>query len=85
MGFEAGSLVWCRVYGFGLSEVFARHLAAYIALKWAGTAYVVYLACHFVWTYGGQLIFGRIQSPCAVQLRGGGVSMLVVAGFKALS
>lgn len=48
MGFEAGNLVWCLVYGFGLSEVFARNPAAYTALKWGGTAYIVYLAwCFF--------------------------------------
>ncbi|MFN9475260.1 LysE family translocator [Acidovorax sp.] len=146
---------WCPVYGFGLSEVFTRHPVAYTALKWGGTAYVVYLAwcffrsaaaterqdlrplgfidgfvslslnpegysmilvmfsqflapglplaaqvlqiavvfvvvglaCHFVWIYGGQLIFSRAQNPRAVRLQGLAfrVCMLVVAGVMAMS
>lgn len=155
MGFEAGNLVWCLVYGFGLSEVFARNPAAYTALKWGGTAYIVYLAwcffrsagaserqdlrplgfidgfvslslnpkvhsmilvmfsqflspglplaaqvlqmavvfvvvglaCHFVWIYGGQVLFSRAQNPRAIRLQGlaFGVCMLVVAGVMAVS
>ncbi|HYD60943.1 MAG TPA: LysE family translocator [Noviherbaspirillum sp.] len=47
MGFEAGNLVWCLVYGFGLSQAFSAYPLAYQALKWAGTLYVLYLAYGF--------------------------------------
>ncbi len=47
MGFEAGNLVWCLVYGFGLGQVFRAHPQAYAVLKWAGTLYVLYLAWGF--------------------------------------
>lgn len=155
MGFEAGNLVWCLVYGFGLSEVFQRHPLAYSVLKWGGTLYILYLAycffrsagalerkdlrplgfvdgfvslslnpkvhsmilvmfsqflvpdlplsvqvlqmavvfvvvglaCHFLWIYGGQVIFSRSQSPRAIRLQGlvFGVCMLLVALSMAMS
>lgn len=155
MGFEAGNLVWCLVYGFGLSQIFKGHPQAYAAMKWAGTLYVLYLAygffrtsslsaqqnlkplgfldgflslslnpkvhsmilvmfsqfldpalpladqvvqmtvvfvvvglaCHFMWIYGGQLIFSRIKSPAAMRMQGYGfgICMLVVALSVALS
>lgn len=47
MGFEAGNLVWCLVYGFGLSQAFSAFPQAYEVLKWAGTVYVLYLAYGF--------------------------------------
>lgn len=47
MGFEAGNLVWCLVYGFGLSQAFSTWPQAYEALRWAGTLYVLYLAYGF--------------------------------------
>jgi homoserine/homoserine lactone efflux protein len=149
MGFEAGNLVWCLVYGFGLSKVFSNHPQAYEVLKWGGTLYVLYLAwgffrssaltdkkdlqplsfvdgfvslslnpkvhsmilvmfsqflnpavpladqvvqmtavfvivglgCHFLWIYGGQVIFTRIKTEKAMRIQGYvfGVCMLVVA------
>lgn len=149
MGFEAGNLVLCLLYGFGLSQVFKGHPQAYSAMKWAGTIYVLYLAygffrssslaaqqdlkplgfgdgfmslafnpkvhsmilvmfsqfldpalslaeqviqmtvvfvmigvlCHFLWIYGGQLIFSRLKSPAAMRMQnyGFGICMLVVA------
>ncbi len=48
MGFEAGNLFWCLVYGFGLSQLFKEHPLAYELLKWGGTLYILYLAwCFF--------------------------------------
>lgn len=48
MGFEAGNLVWCLVYGFGLSRLFQTYPLAYELLKWGGTLYILYLAwCFF--------------------------------------
>lgn len=155
MGFEAGNLVWCLVYGFGLSQVFKGYPYVHTALKWAGTLYVLYLAygffrtsslsaqkdlkplsfmdgflslsfnpkvhsmilvlfsqflnpslslaeqvvqmttvfviiglsCHFMWIYGGQLIFSRMKSPRAIRLQGYsfGMCMLAVAAAVALS
>ena len=147
MGFEAGNLVWCLVYGFGLSEVFKGHPYAYSTLKWLGTLYVLYLAygffrsssvtaqkdlkplgfadgflslsfnpkvhsmilvmfsqflnpalslaeqviqmtvvfvivglvCHFMWIYGGQLIFNRMKSPRAMRMQGYGFGVCMVA------
>lgn len=155
MGFETGNLVWCLVYGFGLSEVFQRHPLAYSVLKWAGTVYLLYLAycffrsagvaqrkdmkplgfadgfvslslnpkvhsmivvmfsqflapdlplsaqvlqmtvmfvivglaCHFLWVYGGHVIFSRSQGTRAVRMQGlvFGFCMLLVALSMALS
>jgi len=155
MGFETGNLVWCLVYGFGLSEVFSSHPQAYAALKWAGTLYVLYLAygffrssslsdqkdlrplsfldgflslslnpkvhsmilvmfsqflnpaipladqvvqmtavflivglaCHFLWIYGGQVLFSRIKTERAMRMQGYvfGVCMLAVAASVALA
>ena len=155
MGFEAGNLVWCLVYGFGLSQLFKEHPLAYDFLKWGGTLYILYLAwcffrsgstseqqdlkplgffdgfaslslnpkvhsmilvmysqflnpalplsaqvlqialvfvliglaCHFLWIYGGQLIFSRFRSERAARIQGVafGLCMLLVALFMALS
>ncbi|HEV7370513.1 LysE family translocator [Arenibaculum sp.] len=46
-GFETGNLVLCLVYGFGLGEVFEQNPQVYAVLKWAGIAYVLYLAWSF--------------------------------------
>lgn len=47
MGFEAGNLCWCLIYGFGLSQVFSRYPLVYICLKWGGMLYILYLAYGF--------------------------------------
>jgi homoserine/homoserine lactone efflux protein len=155
MGFEAGNLVWCLVYGFGLTEVFQRYPFAYEVLKWGGTLYVLYLAwgffrssslseqedmcplsfldgfvalslnvkvhsmilvmfsqflnpaipladqvvqmtavfvavglaCHFLWIYGGQLVFSRLKTQRAMRVQGivFGLCMVAVAVSVALS
>ncbi len=155
MGFELGNLVWCLVYGFGLSQMFHSHPQAYTVLKWGGTLYVLYLAygffrssslserdalqplsfadgfislslnpkvhsmilvmfsqflnpaiplaeqvmemtaaflivglaCHFLWIYGGQVMFSRIQSPRAMRMQAYvfGTCMLAVAASVAMS
>ena len=155
MGFEAGNLVWCLIYGFGLSQLFNEHPLAYDILKWGGTLYMLYLAwcffqsgsmserqdlqplsffdgfaslslnpkvhsmilvmysqflnpalplsaqvvqialvfvllglgCHFLWIYGGQLIFRRFRSRRAAQIQGNlfGLCMLLVALVVAMS
>lgn len=46
-GFESANLFLCLVYGFGLGEVFERNPGVYAVLKWAGIAYVLYLAWGF--------------------------------------
>lgn len=47
MGFEVGNLLWCLVYGFGLTQVFEHYPIAYEVLKWGGTLYLLYLALGF--------------------------------------
>ena len=48
LGFEAGNVLWCLVYGFGLSQVLTRYPLVYEVMKWGGTLYVLYLAwCFF--------------------------------------
>lgn len=47
MGFEAGNLLWCLVYGFSLTQVFKHYPIAYEVLKWGGTLYLLYLAWGF--------------------------------------
>jgi homoserine/homoserine lactone efflux protein len=48
LGFEMGNLLWCMIYGFGLSQVFKAHPLLFEMLKWGGTLYVLYLAwCFF--------------------------------------
>ncbi len=47
MGFEAGNLFWCLVYGFGLSQLVQQFPWVYIALKWSGMLYLLYLAYGF--------------------------------------
>ncbi len=155
MGFEAGNLVWCVVYGFGLTQVFNHTPFAYDVLKWGGTLYVLYLAygffrssslsdqkdmrplsfidgfvslslnvkvhsmilvmfsqflnpaiplskqvmqmtavfvvvglaCHFLWIYGGQVLFSRLKSQKAMRMQGYvfGLCMVAVAVSVALS
>ena len=155
MGFEAGNLFWCLVYGFGLSQLFREHPLAYETLKWGSTLYILYLAwcffrsssvseqtdlkplsfldglaalslnpkvhsmilvmfsrfldpalplfaqvvnitvifivicllCHFVWVYGGHVLFSRIKSPRALRIQGiaFGICMVVVAASVAFS
>jgi threonine/homoserine/homoserine lactone efflux protein len=48
VGFEAANLVWCLVYGLGLSRVLHDYPTAAQALKWAGVAYTLYLAYGFI-------------------------------------
>ena len=47
MGFEAGNLLWCLIYGFSLTQVFQHYPVAYEVLKWGGTLYLLYLALCF--------------------------------------
>lgn len=154
LGFELGNLVWCLVYGLGLSQVFLANPLAFELLKWGGTLYVLYLAwgffrsssmaeqqslkplsfmdgfvslslnpkvhsmilvmfsqfldpaqplapqvaqisaafvlvgfaCHFLWIYGGQVLFSRLNSAWAVRAQGlvFGSCMVLVAAFMAL-
>lgn len=48
VGFEAANLVWCLVYGLGLSRVLHDYPQAAQLLKWAGIAYTLYLAYGFM-------------------------------------
>ncbi|AIY40623.1 Transporter [Collimonas arenae] len=48
IGFEAANLFWCLIYGMGLSEVFRLHPLLNQTMKWAGTAYLLYLAYGFL-------------------------------------
>jgi homoserine/homoserine lactone efflux protein len=47
-GFETGNLVLCAVYGLGLGQVFEQTPLLYAVMKWAGIAYVLYLAYGFL-------------------------------------
>lgn len=47
LGFEAGNLLLCLIYGLGLGRTLHNHPEFDPVLKWAGTAYLVYLAWSF--------------------------------------
>lgn len=47
VGFETANLLLCLVYGLGLGKVLHGHPEIEIAIKWAGIAYVLYLAWGF--------------------------------------
>jgi len=47
IGFELGNLVLCLVYGLGLGKVLHGHPEIETAIKWAGIAYMLYLAWGF--------------------------------------
>lgn len=47
IGFELANVVLCTVYGLGLGQAVHGHPAVEAAIKWAGTAYVLYLAWSF--------------------------------------
>jgi homoserine/homoserine lactone efflux protein len=42
------------------------------------------LACHFLWIYGGKVLFSRIQSPRATQLMGMGFGVCMLAAAAML-
>lgn len=46
-GFELANIVLCVIYGLGLGRAVHGHPAIEASIKWAGTAYVVYLAWSF--------------------------------------
>jgi threonine/homoserine/homoserine lactone efflux protein len=48
LGFETANVVWCLVYGLGLSRLLHDHPQAAQVLKWAGIAYTLYLAYGFM-------------------------------------
>ncbi len=64
----------------------AAPLAAQV-LQMALVFVVIGLACHFLWIYAGQLIFGRIRTPRAMRAQGigFGLCMILVAAFVAFS
>ncbi|MEQ5842750.1 LysE family translocator [Paraburkholderia acidicola] len=47
VGFEIANVVLCVIYGMGLGKALHGHPEIQIALKWAGTAYLLYLAWGF--------------------------------------
>lgn len=48
MGFEAANLALCALYGLGLGGALHEHPQIHATLKWAGAAYLLYLAwCFF--------------------------------------
>lgn len=47
LGFEAGNIAWCLAYGFGLAELVSEMPSLHSAMRWAGTAYLLYLAFGF--------------------------------------
>lgn len=46
-GFEVANLALCGIYGLGLGGALHEHPQIHVALKWAGAAYLVYLASCF--------------------------------------
>lgn len=47
-GFEVANLALCALYGLGLGGALHEHPQIHVALKWAGAAYLLYLAwCFF--------------------------------------
>lgn len=46
-GFEAANLLWCFVYGFGLSRLLIEYPNLRMVLKWGGILYTLYLAYGF--------------------------------------
>lgn len=53
VGFEAGNIALCLVYGFGLAGALQDQPEAYQILKWAGVLYLLYLAWGFFRTSVG--------------------------------
>jgi threonine/homoserine/homoserine lactone efflux protein len=47
IGFEAGNLALCALYGFGLGGTLHEYPQLHTVLKWAGAAYLLYLAWGF--------------------------------------
>lgn len=47
IGFEAGNLALCAIYGLGLGGTLHEYPQLHIVLKWAGAAYLLYLAWGF--------------------------------------
>lgn len=47
IGFEIGNLLLCLLYGLGFGTLLHGAPSVYLALKWAGTAYLLYLAWGF--------------------------------------
>lgn len=48
LGFEIANLFWCLVYGLGLSALLQQHPLLSTIMKWAGIAYLLYLAYGFL-------------------------------------
>lgn len=48
---------------------------------------LVGFSCHFVWIYGGQILFSRIKTQAALRVQGiaFGMCMILVAAFVAFS
>ena len=53
-GFEIGNVALCVVYGLGLSRLLHAYPGIETAIKWAGTAYVLYLAWGFFQSSAGS-------------------------------
>lgn len=47
IGFEAGNLALCALYGLGLGGTLHEYPQLHTFLKWAGAAYLLYLAWGF--------------------------------------
>lgn len=75
LGISCGFLVLLLAVGFGLGEVFARHPVAYTVMKWAGTAYLLYLA----WRIANA---GAVADPLEGTTKGTPLSLMGAALFQ---
>ena len=64
LGFSLGGVVHITAAVLGLSAILAASATAFIAVKWAGAAYLVYLGISTLW---------RKQRPLAIEAGGGGI------------
>lgn len=59
LGISIGAAVMVLLVGVGLGAVFDRYPATYTVLKYAGAAYLIYLACRLATSGGGTGATGR--------------------------
>lgn len=75
-GFEIANLALCVVYGMGLGKALNGHPEIQLALKWAGTVYLLYLAWGF-FRSSAQSGTGSEQDSSRLRIGDGFLSVLL--------
>lgn len=75
-GFELANLALCLVYGLGLGKALHGNPAIEAAIKWAGTAYVLYLAWGF-FRSAAQPVDERANATRRLEARDGFLSVIL--------